>query len=214
MFVCLSECVGHGLGSWFMWMCFGGLRAGFVGVSGWHQRQTAGESGLYQQTHPRRRTPIWAGGAQGEAWLSGCAEGRKLKGTCCFDSAFDWWRLATDRYALKSFQWCSYTSEKSDPHTHTHTRARTNRQTVWSGVSELSPGWRISLREANTPLFLRRLIISAEKQRRNTTWSECMHSKWTKSEISPCSTSTNPFAQSSVVPWNGVKTITILKRLE
>lgn len=165
---------------------------------------------LSAPTHPRRRTPIWAGGAQGEAWLSGCAEGRKLKGTCCFDSAFDWWRLATDRYALKTFQWCSYTSEKSNPHTHTHM----NRQTVWSGVSELSPGWRISLREANTPLFLRRLIISAEKQRQNTTWSECMHSKWTKTEISPCSTSTNPFAQSSVVSWKGVRTITILKRFE
>lgn len=143
MFVCLSECVGRGLGSWFMWMCFGGLRTGFVGVSGWHQRQTAGESGLYQQTHPRRRTPIWAGGAQGEAWLSGCTEGRKLKGTCCFDSAFDWWRLATDRYALKSFQWCSYTSEKSIlTHTRTHEQTDSVVRCEWViARMENQPAW-------------------------------------------------------------------------
>lgn len=213
MFVCMSVCVGRGLGSWFMWICFGGLRAGFVGVSGWHQRQTARESGLYQ----RRLTP------DGEL-QSGLEERRGRPGSLAEQRAENWKervaltaRLIDDAWLLTDMLYKVFSGAlmplKSPILTHTHTHARTNRQTVWSGVSELSPGWRIRLREVNTPLFLRRLIISAEKQRQNTTWSECMHSKWTKSEISPCSTSTNPFAQSSVVSWKGVRTITILKRL-
>ncbi len=108
---------------------------------------------LSAPTHPRRRTPIWAGGAQGEAWISGCTEGRELKGTCCFDSAFDWLRLATDRYALKSFQWCSYTSEKSDPHTQTHTHEQTD--------SVVRCEWVIA-RIENQPAWSKHTFISQE----------------------------------------------------
>jgi len=44
----LCLCVGRGFGQLVYVDVFWGLSAGFVGVSGWHQRQTAGESGLYQ----------------------------------------------------------------------------------------------------------------------------------------------------------------------
>lgn len=136
MFVCMSVCVGRGFGQLVYVDVFWGPLCRFCG--GFRVAPVPDSRRVWALSapiHPRRRTPIWAGGAQGEAWLSGWAEGRKLKGTCCFDSAFDWWRLATDRYALKSFQWCSYASEKSDPHTltHTHMHAQTDRQCgqVW-----------------------------------------------------------------------------------
>lgn len=88
---------------------------------------------LSAPTQPRQRTPIWAGGALGEAWLSGWARGRKLKGTCCFDSGFDWWGLATDRYALKKFSALILYLWKVRRHTHTQTAAGADRQCgqVW-----------------------------------------------------------------------------------